>query len=292
MTFANGEELLRLCQTHQLPISQVMLAAEEARGKQTRGEILAQMRQTLAIMRQSCAEPLASDVHCMGGMIGGEGRKLMARVTAGTSLLGAAVGRAVACAMAVMEYNSAMGCVVAAPTAGSSGVLPGVLTALQEQNGLSDDALIDGLLCAGAVGYLYMRNATVAGAEAGCQAEVGAASAMAAAAIVELCGGTPNQALDASAIAISNLLGLVCDPVAGLVQCPCQSRNAIGVTNAFTCAEIVLSGRAALIPFDEMLDAMNRIGHDMPAALRETALGGCAATPTGKRWRKAVFGKR
>lgn len=290
MNFGNGQELLALCKEHGIPVSHVMLSMEEGRGKQSRDEILEQMKQTLAIMKASCQEPLKHEAKCVGGMIGGEGKRLMVRAEAGQSLLGNLVGKAVAYAMSVMEHNSAMGCVVAAPTAGSSGVVPGVLLALQEEMGFSEEVLVNGLLCAGAIGYLYMRNASVAGAEAGCQAEIGAASAMSAAAIVEMCGGTPEQALDAAAISISNLLGLVCDPVAGLVQCPCQTRNATGVSNAFTCAEITLSGTPALIPFDEMLEVMYKIGRDMPSALRETALGGCAATPTGKQWQKKIFG--
>lgn len=292
MAFANAQELIALCQKSGRPISQIMLEAEEERGKQSRTEIIEHLKKTLEIMRASCAEPLDREENCVGGLIGGEGRRMMARVAAGSSLLGNLTGKAVAYSMAVMEHNSAMGRVVAAPTAGSSGVVPGVLMALQEEKGLSDETLLDGLLCAGAIGYLYMRNASVAGAEAGCQAEIGAASAMIAAAVVEMCGGTPKQALDAGAISISNMLGLVCDPVAGLVQCPCQTRNAIGVSNALTCAEIALSGINALIPFDEMLAVMYQIGRDMPSALRETALGGCAATPTGKMWQETVFGKK
>ena len=280
---------MALCAERGWRVSDAMLTQEVERGRETEAEVWARLRQTLDIMRLSCREPLESPVRCIGGMIGGEGRRLMARQTRGEALCGGLVTKAVAYAMGVMEQNSAMGRVVAAPTAGSSGVLPGVLFALGEERGLPDEALLRGLLCAGAVGYLYMRNATVAGAEAGCQAEVGAASAMTAAAVTELCGGTPQQSLDASAIAIGNLLGLVCDPVAGLVQAPCQARNAIGATNALTCAEIVLSGTPALVPFDEMLAAMYKIGRDMPAALRETSLGGCAATPTGCRWRDRVL---
>lgn len=290
MAFTSAKELLDICERDGKRISQVMLDSETERGKQDGAEIRSQMQKTLEIMRASYQEPLLHSVDCIGGLIGGEGRRLVARLERGEALLGSLLTRALAYAMSVMEQNSAMGCVVAAPTAGSAGVLPGVLFAMQEELGLSDDALVDGLFCSGAIGYLYMRNASVAGAEAGCQAEIGAASAMCAAMIVELCGGTPRQALDASAMSIGNLLGLVCDPVAGLVQCPCQARNAIGVTNAFTCAEIILSGTKAIIPFDEMLDVMYRVGVDIPAALRETALGGCAATPTGKAIRSRIFG--
>ena len=183
--------------------------------------------------------------------------------------------------MAVLEVNASMGLIVAAPTAGSSGVVPGVLMALKEEKGLSDEILYKGLLNAGAVGYLLMRNASVSGAEAGCQAEVGAASAMAASAVVEIMGGTPEQCLAAASLSISNLLGLVCDPIAGLVESPCQSRNAVGVANAITSAELALAGVIHPIPFDEMAEAMYRVGKSLPFELRETAMGGCAGTPTG-----------
>lgn len=290
MNFTCGNELMELCEKNKLPISEVMLAMEINRKKQSKEQILEHLKKTLDIMRESCRIPLETDVKCIGGMIGGEGKKIMAHYREGNALCGNIVTKAIAYAMGVMEQNSAMGCVVAAPTAGSSGVLPGVLLAVEEELHFSDEVLMKGMLCASAVGYLYMRNASVAGAEAGCQAEIGAASAMSAAAIVEMCGGTPKQALDASSVSIGNTLGLVCDPIAGLVQCPCQTRNAMGVSNAFTCAEITLSGIAAIIPFDEMLAVMYQIGQDMPASLRETALGGCATTPTGIAWKKKVFG--
>lgn len=183
--------------------------------------------------------------------------------------------------MAVLEVNASMGLIVAAPTAGSSGVLPGVLLALQEEKQLRDERIHHGLLNASAVGYILMRNASVSGAEAGCQAEVGAASAMAASAVVEIMGGTPEMSLQAASLAMSNLLGLVCDPIAGLVEAPCQSRNSIGASNAITCAELALAGVTHPIPFDEMAEAMYRVGKSIPFELRETAMGGCAGTPTG-----------
>ena len=174
-----------------------------------------------------------------------------------------------------------MGLIVAAPTAGASGVVPGLLLALQEEYTISDSRILDALMTAGAVGYLAMRNAVVAGAVAGCQAEVGVASAMAAAAAVELMQGTPQQSMDAASTVLMNMLGLVCDPVGGLVECPCQTRNAAGVANALTAAELALSGVPQLIPFDEMLEAMYAVGRKIPMELRETALGGCAVTPSG-----------
>ena len=181
---------------------------------------------------------------------------------------------------AVLETNASMGLIVAAPTAGSAGIVPGLLLALQDVYGYSDEAMIQVLYNAGAIGYLAMRNATVAGAVGGCQAEVGIASAMASSAAVELLGGTPEQCLNAASTVLMNMLGLVCDPVGGLVEYPCQNRNAAGVANALIAAEMSLSGIPQLIPFDEMLDTMYAVGRRLPAELRETALGGCATAPS------------
>ena len=174
-----------------------------------------------------------------------------------------------------------MGLIVAAPTAGSSGIVPGVVLSLKEEHDFSDSQAVDALFNAGAIGYLAMRNATVAGAVGGCQADVGVASAMAASAAVELMGGSPRQCLYAASTVLMNMLGLVCDPVGGLVEYPCQMRNASGVANAMIAAELALAGIPQLIPFDEMLEAMYTVGKKLPGELRETAMGGCAVTPTG-----------
>ena len=173
-----------------------------------------------------------------------------------------------------------MGLIVAAPTAGSSGVVPGLLLAMQDVYSFSDEKVIDALFASGAIGYLAMRNATVAGAVGGCQAEMGVASAMAAAGAVELMGGTPSQSLDAASTVLMNMLGLVCDPVGGLVEYPCQNRNASGVANALVATDMALAGITQLIPFDEMLETMYLVGKRMPVELRETALGGCAVAPS------------
>lgn len=173
-----------------------------------------------------------------------------------------------------------MGVIVAAPTAGSAGVVPGCVLALAEHLGASDDEVADALWCAAAIGLNLTTSACVAGAEGGCQAEVGSAAAMAAAAVVQMMGGTPEQALDASSLCLGNLLGLVCDPVGGLVEVPCQNRNAIGVAAAFSSALLALSGIKSLVPFDEMARVMLRVGHSLPASLRETARGGIAQAPS------------
>ena len=220
----------------------------------------------------------------VGGLIGGEAGRLERHRSRGESICGAVLGRGIAYAMAVLEVNASMGVIVAAPTAGSAGIVPGLLLALQEEYRFTEEQLVDALFHAGAIGYLAMRNATVAGAVGGCQAEVGVAAAMAAGAAVELMGGAPGQSLDAAATVLMNMLGLVCDPVGGLVEYPCQNRNAAGVANALIAAELALSGVRQLIPFDEMLDTMYQVGKRIPYELRETALGGCAASPSACRF--------
>lgn len=280
MDFRNGSELLDLCKQEDCLISQVMRRRECELGEIAPDRVEARMARALEIMRESATQPLKNPVRSMGGLIGGEAKRLAAHAAKKKNLCGPVLQKAITYAMGVLEVNASMGLIVAAPTAGSSGVVPGLLLALQEEYHISDERLLDGLFNAGAVGYLAMRNATVAGAVGGCQAEVGVAAAMAASAAVELMGGTPQQSLDAASTVMMNMLGLVCDPVGGLVEYPCQSRNAAGVANALVAAELALSGVPQLIPFDEMLEAMYQVGRRLPAELRETALGGCAATPS------------
>jgi len=247
----------------------------------TDDDVREKLQTALNIMKNAAHKPIANPIKSIGGLIGGEAKRVSDHAANGKNICGPVLSKAIAYSMAVLEVNASMGLIVAAPTAGSAGVLPGVLLALRDEQNLSDEILLKGLLNASAIGYLLMRNASVAGAEAGCQAEVGAASAMAASAIVEMMGGTPEMCLQAATFALSNLLGLVCDPIAGLVESPCQSRNAIGVANALTSAELVLSGIHHHIPFDEMAEAMLHVGRSLPFELRETAMGGCAGTPTG-----------
>lgn len=280
MDFKSGVELLRLCREEKLPISQVMRRRECDLSEVTPQEVERKMARALEIMHQSAIEPLQSVTRSMGGLIGGQARKLAAHRVQGQAVCGETLSLAMTYAMAVQEVNASMGLIVAAPTAGSAGVVPGVLLALQEVCQIPDERLLDGLFNAGAVGYLAMRNATVAGAVGGCQAEVGVASAMAASACVELMGGEPEACLDAASTVLMNMLGLVCDPVGGLVEYPCQNRNAAGAANALVAAELSLSGIRQLIPFDEMLQTMYTVGRRLPAELRETALGGCATAPS------------
>ena len=281
MDFYTGQELLKRCHEESLPISDIMKLREIANTHLKEEDVARKLETALTIMKNAAHKPIDKPDKSIGGLIGGEAKKVADHAAAGKSICGSVLSKAISYSMAVLEVNASMGLIVAAPTAGSAGVLPGVLLALRDEQKLSDETLYKGLLNASAIGYLLMRNASVAGAEAGCQAEVGAASAMAASAIVEMMGGTPEMCLQAASFALSNLLGLVCDPIAGLVESPCQSRNAIGVTNAITSAELALSGISHPIPFDEMAEAMLRVGRSLPFELRETAMGGCAGTPTG-----------
>lgn len=281
MDFKNAKELLELCRINHIPISDVMRQRECELGETTADTIRHRMNRVLEIMRESASSPIKCPGKSMGGLIGGEAKKLSIHHAKGKNICGSVLSRGITYAMAVLEVNASMGLIVAAPTAGSSGIVPGLLLALQEEYHISDDRLIDALFNAGAIGYLAMRNATVAGAVGGCQAEVGVASAMAASAAVELMGGEPQQCLYAASTVLMNMLGLVCDPVGGLVEYPCQNRNAAGVANALIAAEMALSGIPQLIPLDEMIASMYSVGKRLPVELRETALGGCAATPTG-----------
>lgn len=280
MDFTNATELLARCEEEKIGLGEAMLRRETALTGAGREEIRERMARSLLIMREAAATALAAPQKTMGGLIGGEAMALDARRKTASPVCGPLMARAIAIAMGTLEVNASMGLIVAAPTAGSCGVLPGALLSQAEAFGFGEEQLLDALLSAGAVGYLIARNATVAGAEGGCQAEVGTASAMAAAAVTGLHGGSPQQALWAAGTALVNLMGLVCDPIGGLVESPCQSRNAIGVTGALVAAETALAGIPAPAPLDEIIAAMYAVGRSLPGELRETALGGIAAAPS------------
>ena len=280
MDFKKAAELLSLCKEYDRPISQIMMDRECEMTEKPLDEIRSRMAVSLQIMKDATKEAINQPSQSMGGLIGGESRKLSDLQSSGKNIAGNLISKAIAYSMGVLEVNASMGLIVAAPTAGSSGVIPGVLLALQEEYDFTDDQIIDALFTCSAIGYLAMLNATVAGAVGGCQAEIGVAAAMAAAAVVELMGGTPEQCTDAASTVLMNMLGLVCDPVGGLVEYPCQNRNASGASNAIVAAEISLAGIHQLIPLDEMMDIMYTVGKKLPAELRETALGGCALSPS------------
>lgn len=277
--FNSAEGLLRLCRENDVPISDVMLNREMQLSETRKRALIERIDENLRIMNIAVDRPISEPIKSMGGLIGGEAARL-SQLDKSKAVCGPLIHHAMINALAVAETNASMGVIVAAPTAGSAGVLPAVLMALYECCDISTDALRRGLVNAGAIGYIITRNGSVAGAEAGCQAEVGSASAMAASAVVEILGGTPEQCCDAASTALSNLLGLVCDPVRGLVEMPCQTRNTMGAVGAFTAAELALADIGPHIPLDEMIQITYDVGRAMPESLRETAKGGCAVSPT------------
>ena len=279
--FESGKTLCEFCMQENITLAEAMIRREIAMGEMSIEEILEEMHKSLLVMRESIRRGLEEHVESVSKLSGGEAMRLF-RYAKYEPFSGANTCRVAASAMAVVEVNAAMGQIVAAPTAGASGILPGVLLEIGVEREWSDEKLVQGLFCAGAVGLLFAKNATISGAEGGCQAETGVGSAMAAASIVELSGGSPEQALDAAAMTIKNVMGLVCDPVAGLVECPCIKRNALGASNALLCADMTMCGITSLIPFDEVVAAMLAVGHDIRREYRETAMGGLATTPTGK----------
>ncbi len=286
LDFGTGSALLELCRARKASISEVFFRREQA-VQESRGfadGTQAYLLRVLRVMKDAAFGPLDEPANSMGGLLGGEAQRMAKLRRHARNVCGEPISSAAAYAMAVLETNASMGRIVAAPTAGSAGVIPGVLLSLQATKGFTDDELVRALGCAAAVGYLITRNATVAGAEGGCQAEIGSAAAMAAAATVELEGGTPEQCLDAAGNALTNMMGLVCDPVAGLVEVPCQKRNASGAATALVSAQISLANVGNLVGFDQTVEAMYKVGRSLPFELRESALGGLAATPDACAW--------
>jgi L-serine dehydratase len=264
-------------------ISLARLALETEAKDQGRpvDEIRAALHRALAVMRGAVERGMVGDLHSASGLVGGDAAKL--RTGPAGPLAGTPFRDILARALAVQEVNAAMGVIVAAPTAGGAGVLPAVLTGLAQAQSISDDALVDALAVAGLIGAVIAERASLSGAEGGCQAETGAAAAMAAGAATEMLGGTPAQVGHATALAMQGTLGLFCDPLGGLVELPCVFRNATGSAIALTGIELALAGVEFRIPVDEVIDVMGEIGASMDVRYRETAGGGLAATPTGRR---------
>lgn len=272
------------------PISELVLAQQAEQTERTEGDLYEEMRRTFRVMEESVASGIDPDLRSTSGLTGGAAYQMQQAVREGRTICGEVFGGALTRALAVSELNASMGRIVASPTAGSCGILPAAVLTIRDARGLDERTCVMSLFTASAVGMVIANNACLAGAQGGCQAECGSASAMAAAALVELAGGAPDMVANAVAIAIKNILGLVCDPVAGLVEIPCIKRNASGVANALCAAELALAGITSAIPADEVILTMKRVGDTMPAALRETAEGGLAMTPTGRRLFKQVFG--
>lgn len=285
--FNNIAELVNLAETQNKKIYEIMIEQEIKVTGLSKDEVINKMKDNYMVMKAAIEKGIQG-VTSKSGMTGGDAKKLSDYRNSGKYLTDYTLISAICYAVATNEVNASMGLICATPTAGSSGVLPAVMFAAQEKLQVDEKTLIKHLFTAGAIGYIIANNASISGAAGGCQAEVGSASAMAAAAVTELAGGTPSQAAHAMAIALKNMLGLSCDPVAGLVEVPCIKRNAAGAVNAFAAAEMALAGVESRIPWDEVISAMYRIGLSMPIALKETALGGLATTDTGKCWRMKI----
>ena len=286
----SGEELIKICEKNSISLSEYAIRREMEDRDVSREKVLSKMHKTLEAMRSGATEAREKEVYSVSGLIGGDAHKLQEYLKSGKSLTGDTMILAMAMALSSSEVNASMGRIVACPTAGSCGILPAVILTAGESLGKTDDELVMALFASAAVGMIIGRNATFAGAEGGCQAECGSAAAMASAAVVEMMGGTPKMSLDAAAIVFKNILGLVCDPVAGLVEIPCAKRNSSGAISALCTADLVMAGVESKIPFDDALSAMYKVGRSLPPELRETALGGVAVTKAGLELRKKVFG--
>lgn len=279
MAFQSFAELLQAAESHG-SLFQAALAREADESGIEPAQVRARMLEQLEVMRESVAVGLSGSARSRSGLTGGDAARV-ARSTAGPA--GGTLSHAVARALAVGEVNAAMGRVVAAPTGGASGVLPGVLLSVAEERSIPDQDVADALVTASAIGAIIASRASLSGAAGGCQAEIGSAAAMAAAAVTELLGGTPAQSGHAASLALQGLLGLVCDPVGGLVEVPCVARNATGAAVALAAAEMALAGVTFPIPFDQVIDAAAQVGRSLPPSLRETANGGLAITPEARR---------
>lgn len=287
--FKSVKELIEKCETEDKKIYEVMLEQEMEVTGLSEEEVYAHMDKNLQTMENALDEGLEG-VTSTTGLTGGDAVLIKEYLKTGKSLSGATLLDAVSKAVATNEVNAAMGKICATPTAGSAGVVPGVLFGLKPRLEPTHKDMLNFLLTSGAFGFVVANNASISGAAGGCQAEVGSAAAMAAGATVELAGGTPQQSSEAFAICLKNMLGLVCDPVAGLVEVPCVKRNAAGASNAIVSADMALAGVTSRIPTDEVIEAMYKIGQTMPSALRETGRGGLAGTPTGQRLKQEIFG--
>ncbi len=278
--FESMQDWFELAEAEGISLAEASLRREAKETGAEPEEIRARIREALEVMDEAVEEGLASDEASPSGLTGGRARRLERE---GPRIFGEGFTGMLARAIATLEVNARMGLIVAAPTAGAAGVVPGVLLTLEEDRGWSRDDLVDGMLVAGAVGAVVAHRASISGAGGGCQAETGSAAAMSAAAVAWLEGGDAGQVGHAVALTLQGMLGLICDPVAGLVEIPCAYRNATAAVQAVACAEMALAGLDFPIPPDEVIDVMGEVGEKMDVRFRETAMGGLAASPTGRR---------
>ena len=287
--FTSLEDIVEKSKHEKKPVSELMIEQEVELNGVSRSAVEKLMKRNLSVMMQAVEEGLAG-VSSKTGLTGGDAKKLQTYIESGQSITGKDFLTGVAAAIATNEVNASLGLICATPTAGSAGVLPGCVHALKQKFNIDEETQLRMLFTAGAFGFVVANNASCSGAEGGCQAEIGSASAMAAAAIVEAMGGDAETSAHAFAIALKNMLGLVCDPVAGLVEVPCVKRNAAGASIAMMAADMALAGIKSRIPADEVLEAMYKIGLEMSTTLKETARGGLAITKTGEKYRSLLFG--
>ena len=287
--FNTVAELVKLAEGKELPIHDIVVAREMHDTQRPKQAILEEMQRNWEVMQASIERGIENEERSVSGLTGGDAEKIYEHREGG--YLGTAALSAAAYAVGVSEVNAVMGRIVACPTAGSCGIVPAALYAAREQRHVTDEAIVGALFTAAGIGMVIDQNASIAGAEGGCQAECGAAAGMAAAALVELASGTPAQIANACALAIKNLLGLACDPVAGLVEVPCVKRNGFCTVHAMLAADMTLSGVQSVIPVDDVILALDTIGRSMPRSIRETAEGGLAATPSGKALARRIYPK-
>ncbi|OFW77264.1 MAG: L-serine dehydratase, iron-sulfur-dependent subunit alpha [Alicyclobacillus sp. RIFOXYA1_FULL_53_8] len=290
MAFTQLHELILLAAEKQLSIGRLMLTVEAEQSGRSEADVLARMERQFDVMEDAVRRGVAEPIQSRTGLTGGDAFRVHEYVKQGGTFLAPETLRAMAYALSVSEVNAGMGRVVATPTAGAAGILPGVLVYALDSGRYQRADIVLSMLTAAALGLVIANSASISGAAGGCQAEVGSATAMAAGALVELAGGSPEQVGHAVGLTLKNSLGLVCDPVGGLVEIPCIVRNGLHAMTALAAADMALAGVKSIIPPDEVIQAMYEIGKAMPSSLRETGLGGLAATPTGKRLRKQVFG--
>ncbi|KAB7706694.1 L-serine ammonia-lyase, iron-sulfur-dependent, subunit alpha [Bacillus aerolatus] len=289
MDIQSMQELIEACEQEQTTIGEMMLMMEAEKSGRDKETIISMMEERLIKMKEAIDSGKEDASAAPSGISGGDAVKMSDYERSGKPLTGNYISQAMTFSLATSESNARMGVIVATPTAGAAGILPGVLFSLHKNDGTPYKELVMGLFTASMLGYVIANRSFISGAAGGCQAEVGSATAMAAGTIVELKGGTPKQVVHATAIAMKSLLGLVCDPVAGLVEVPCIKRNVIGTSIAFAAADLALAGVESRIPCDEVIEAMYKIGKEMPRTLRETALGGLAMTETGKKVKEELF---
>lgn len=287
--FNKGSELINLCKTQNKKIWEIVIEKEIEESNVSYEELMDSMNLVLDTMINSANTALDKEIVSVSRLSGGDAKKMEDYKNRGNTISGQLINSAMAKALSTSEVNASMGKIVAAPTAGASGILPSAILTVKDRFQLSHEDMIHGLFTAAGIGEIVAKNATISGAEGGCQAECGVASSMAAASIVEMVGGSVEACFNAASFALINIMGLVCDPIAGLVEFPCALRNASGVVNALVSADLALAGVKSMVPFDEVVDAMYKVGKAMPESLRETALGGIAATPTGENLKRRIL---